>query len=102
MIKKFSSPKMRNREFVFAPKIEYKLVAERSEANQNSLTFPVWCRWWDLNPQPLRDAILSRARMPIPPHRLVVILNFLSILYHIRILNIFLFFLLQFYLDNFQ
>ena len=42
---------MRNREFVFTPKIEYKLVAERlvvssvepSEANQNSLTFPVWC-----------------------------------------------------------
>ena len=32
MIKKFSSPK-----------IEYKLVAERSEANQNSLTFPFWC-----------------------------------------------------------
>ncbi len=34
---------MRNREFVFTPKIEYKLVAERSEANQNSLTFPTWC-----------------------------------------------------------
>ena len=43
MIKKFSSPKMRNREFVFTPKIEYELIAERSEANQNSLTFPVWC-----------------------------------------------------------
>lgn len=43
MIKKFSSPKMRNREFVFTPKIEYKLVAERSEENQNSLTFPFWC-----------------------------------------------------------
>ena len=42
-IKKFSSPKMRNREFVFTPKIEYELVAERSEANQNSLTFPTWC-----------------------------------------------------------
>ncbi len=34
---------LRNREFLFAPKIEYKLVAERSEANQNALTFPVWC-----------------------------------------------------------
>ena len=34
---------MRNREFVFTPKIEYQLVAEQSEANQNSLTFPVWC-----------------------------------------------------------
>ena len=43
MIKKFSSPKMRNREFVFTPKIEYELVAERSEANQNALTFPFWC-----------------------------------------------------------
>ena len=43
MIKKISSPKMRNREFVFTPKIEYELVAERSEANQNSLTFPTWC-----------------------------------------------------------
>ena len=34
---------LRNREFVFTPKIEYELVAERSEANQNSLTFPTWC-----------------------------------------------------------
>ena len=49
-IKKFSFPKMRNREFVFTPKIEYKLVAESAEradklreANQNSLTFPTWC-----------------------------------------------------------
>src|SRR3989344_6881789 len=42
-IKKFSSPKMRNRQFAFTPKIEYELVTERSEANQNSLTFPTWC-----------------------------------------------------------
>jgi len=34
---------LRNREFVFTPKIEYKLVAERGEANPNSLTFPTWC-----------------------------------------------------------
>ena len=34
---------MPNRDFVFTPKIEYELVAERSEANQNSLTFPIWC-----------------------------------------------------------
>ncbi|OHA99565.1 MAG: hypothetical protein A3G47_01185 [Candidatus Zambryskibacteria bacterium RIFCSPLOWO2_12_FULL_39_45] len=34
---------MRNRQFFFAPKIQYKLVVERSEANQNSLTFPFWC-----------------------------------------------------------
>ena len=51
MIKNFLSPK-RNRQFVFAPKIEYKLVAERSEANQNSLTFPTWCQGWELNPRP--------------------------------------------------
>ena len=47
MIKKFSFPKMRNRQFVFAPKIEYQLVADPAldagEANQNSLTFPMWC-----------------------------------------------------------
>ena len=50
-IKKFSSPKMRNREFVFTPKIEYELVAERpvvssvepSEANLSNLQFPYWC-----------------------------------------------------------
>ena len=41
-IKNFLSPK-RNRQFVFTPKIEYKLVAERSEANQNRLQFPTWC-----------------------------------------------------------
>ncbi len=34
---------LRNRQFVFAPKIEYKLVAERSEANLSNLYFPVWC-----------------------------------------------------------
>ena len=40
---------MRNRQFVFAPKIEYQLVAESANradklrgANQNSLTFPTW------------------------------------------------------------
>ena len=41
---------MRNRQFVFAPKIEYQMAAESAnradklrEANQNSLTFPTWC-----------------------------------------------------------
>ena len=49
-IKKFSSPKMRNRQFVFTPKIEYKLVAESAEkadklreANLSNLQFPTWC-----------------------------------------------------------
>ena len=31
------------REFLFAPKNPYDLVAERSEANQNRLIFPFWC-----------------------------------------------------------
>ena len=53
MVKNFSSPKMRNREFVFATKIEYKLAAERSEANQNSLTFPFWCPGRESNPHGL-------------------------------------------------
>ncbi len=63
-IKKFSSPKMRNREFVIIPKIEYKLVAERSEANQNSLTFPTWCPGRESNSQGLRQRILSPSCIP--------------------------------------
>src|SRR3989338_7828701 len=51
MIKKFSSPKMQNRQFIFAPKIQYQLVAERSEANPNRLQFPTWCPRWDSNPE---------------------------------------------------
>ena len=49
MIKNFSFL-LRNRQFVFAPKIEYQLVAESllrrdklHEANQNRLQFPTWC-----------------------------------------------------------
>jgi len=34
---------MRNREFVFTPKIPYKIIAERSEANRNRLQIPYWC-----------------------------------------------------------
>ena len=41
---------LRNREFVFTPKIEYKSVAERSEANLSNLQFPTWCRGWESNP----------------------------------------------------
>ena len=43
---------LRNREFVFTPKIEYELVAERSEANQNSLQFPTWCPRQESNLHP--------------------------------------------------
>jgi len=49
LIKNFSFSQ-RNRQFVFTPKIQYELVAERSEANQNHLKFPTWCR------ESLRDA----------------------------------------------
>ena len=38
-----SDPIFRTRQIAFAPKIEYKLVAERSEANLSSLQFPMWC-----------------------------------------------------------
>ena len=34
---------LRNRQFVFEPKMPYKIIAERSEANQNHLQFPTWC-----------------------------------------------------------
>ena len=44
---------LRNRQFVFAPKIEYKLVAERSEANLTCLQFPTWCPRKDSNLQPM-------------------------------------------------
>ena len=46
---------MRNRQFVFTPKIEYKLVAERSEADQKSLTFPTWCPGRESNPHVQKD-----------------------------------------------
>jgi len=34
---------LENRQFVFAPKIQYKLAAERSEAGPSCLQFPFWC-----------------------------------------------------------
>ncbi|MBU2233780.1 hypothetical protein KJ627_02920 [Patescibacteria group bacterium] len=42
MIKIFLFPE-RNRQLIFSPKIQYKLVAERSEANRNRLQIPYWC-----------------------------------------------------------
>ena len=53
---------MRNRQFVFAPKIQYQLVIKSRtrtssvrdklrEANQNFLTFPFWCGRRELNPR---------------------------------------------------
>ena len=59
MIKKFSSAKIRNREFVFTPKIEYELVAERSEANLSNLQFLFWYPRRESNPhQDLRRVLL--------------------------------------------
>ena len=51
-----------------SPKIEYQLVAERSEANQNTLTFPFWCARQELNlqsfgPQPNALSIEPRAHV---------------------------------------
>ena len=42
---------LRNREFLFAPKNPYNLVAERRVSRREALTFPTWCPGWDSNPQ---------------------------------------------------
>jgi len=34
---------MQNRQFIFEPKIQYVLTAERSEAGISNLQFPKWC-----------------------------------------------------------
>ena len=63
---------MRNREFVFTPKIEYKLVAESSEradklreANQNPLTFPTWCNILEL----VRTHFAAAGGEEVPPRK---------------------------------
>ena len=43
---------MQNRQFVFVPKIQYKLVAERSEANLSNLRIPFWCQRQESNLRP--------------------------------------------------
>ena len=43
---------LQNRQFVFAPKIQYKLATERSEAASSGLQFPKWCTRQDSNLQP--------------------------------------------------
>ncbi|OGN19897.1 MAG: hypothetical protein A3F25_01965 [Candidatus Yanofskybacteria bacterium RIFCSPHIGHO2_12_FULL_45_19b] len=65
MIKKFSSPKIRNREFVFTPKIEYELVAERSEANLSNLQFPTWCSILKI----VRTAFVATGGEEVPPRK---------------------------------
>ncbi len=56
---------LRNRQFVFAPKIEYKLVAKRSEANLKSSTFLTWCRGRDSNSHVFRHQLLKLAWLPL-------------------------------------
>ena len=58
---------LQNRQLIFSPKIPYNLVAEPAEAGEATLTIPRWCSRQDLNLHPLRDMVLSHARMPIPP-----------------------------------
>ena len=42
---------LENRQFVFVPKIQYKLAAERSEAGSSCLQFPFWCAVEGSNPR---------------------------------------------------
>ena len=43
---------LRNRQLIFSPKIQYNLVAERSEANRNRLQIPYWCTGQESNLRP--------------------------------------------------
>ena len=43
---------LRNRQFVFEPKIEYKMTAERGQSPREALTFPTWCARKESNLQP--------------------------------------------------
>ena len=54
---------LKNRQFVFAPKIQYELVAERSEANPSNLQFPYWCAGEDSNLHALADTRPSTLRV---------------------------------------
>ena len=51
---------LRNRQLIFSPKIQYNLVAERSEASRNRLQIPYWCAGEDSNLQALAGATTSR------------------------------------------
>ena len=56
---------MRNRQFFFTPKIEYELVAERSEANPSNLQFPTWCSILKI----VRTAFAATGGEEIPPRK---------------------------------
>jgi len=56
---------MRNRQFVFTPKIEYQLVAKRCEANLSNLQFPFWCSILEL----VRTHFAVAGGEEIPPRK---------------------------------
>jgi len=56
---------MRNREFFFTPKIEYKIIAERSEANLSSLRIPFWCSILEL----VRTHFAACGGEEVPPRK---------------------------------
>ena len=58
---------LENRQFVFAPKIQYKLVAERSEVASSCLQFPKWYPGEESNLHGLLHMLLRHARLPISP-----------------------------------
>jgi len=56
---------MQNRQFFFTPKIEYKLVAERSEAASSGLPFSKVCSILEL----VRTAFAACGGEEIPPRK---------------------------------
>ena len=48
----------------------FESLTAHSEAKKNAYVLYAFFFWWarrDLNPQPLRDTLLRRTRIPIPP-----------------------------------
>jgi hypothetical protein len=56
---------LRNREFLFAPKNPYDLVAEPRRRRGSALTFPTWCRILEL----VRTAFAACGGEEIPPRK---------------------------------
>ena len=72
MIKKFSFPKMRNRQFVFTPKIPYNLVAERGEPSKLAIFSMVRGRGLE-PPCPCGHIHLKDACMPFHHPRVFIV-----------------------------
>ena len=80
---------LENRQFAFAPKIQYKLAAERNEADSQNLQFPQWCAGEDSNLHVLADTGTSsqpgyRLQHPRAHSRFPAIRKALSILLRLR------------------